>query len=62
MPINDKILTLVIDDAAHHLDLREPNDADPASVTDARSQETDWIAKFIDEYQGTDFFERRTTP
>jgi Serine carboxypeptidase S28. len=36
MDINDQILTLVIENGAHHLDLRSPNDEDPQSVTDAR--------------------------
>ncbi len=53
--INDETLVLYIENSAHHLDLRLPNEADPQTVTDARQQETEWIAKFIDQYQGTDF-------
>jgi hypothetical protein len=60
MPINDQCLSLVITDSAHHLDLRLPNEADPASVTAARQLETEWIAKFIDQYQGTDFYSQVT--
>lgn len=60
MPVNDEILTILIENSAHHLDLRLPNEADPASVVEARKQETEWIAKFIDQYQGTDFYQRLT--
>ena len=52
---NDKVVTLYIEDAAHHLDLREPNAADPASVTAARQTETETIALWIDQYQGSNF-------
>lgn len=45
----------MIQDAAHHLDLRLPNEADPESVVKARQLETEWIAKWIDQYQGTTF-------
>ena len=40
--------------------MREPNEADPQSLTDARQTETEWIAKWIDQYQGTDFFSQVT--
>jgi len=56
--INDQCLTLYIENSAHHLDLRLPNDADPQTLTDARQLETEWIAKFIDQYQGTNFSEQ----
>lgn len=46
---------LYIDKAAHHLDLRLPNEADPVSVTEARAVEMQLIAKWIDQYQGTNF-------
>jgi lysosomal Pro-X carboxypeptidase len=48
--INSQSISLVIADAAHHLDLRLPNAADPESVTQARQIETEWIAKWIDQY------------
>ena len=47
--------TLYIMESAHHFDLREPNDADPDSVKEARQIEIEWLAKFIDQYQGTNF-------
>lgn len=34
---NDKITVHLMSGAAHHLDLREPNAADPADVTKART-------------------------
>jgi lysosomal Pro-X carboxypeptidase len=43
---------LFIADAAHHLDLRLPNLADPASVTEARSFETDTIKLWISDWFG----------
>jgi len=48
--INDQTIALYITDSAHHLDLRLPNEADPQSLTDARQTETEWIAKWIDQY------------
>lgn len=53
--INDQTVAIYIEHSAHHLDLRLPNEADPSSLTDARKLETQWIAKFIDQYQGTNF-------
>ena len=54
-PVSPKTTTLYIEHSAHHLDLRLPNVADPATVTAARAIETETIAKWIDEYQGTNF-------
>ena len=56
--INDQTIALRIENSAHHLDLRLPNDADPQTVTDARQTETEWIAKWIDQYQGTSFYDQ----
>ena len=56
--INDQTIAIYIKDSAHHLDLRLPNDADPDTLTQARQTETEWIAKFIDQYQGTSFFDK----
>ena len=44
-------IALYIESGAHHLDLRAPNDADPAAVTEARSIEMANIKKWISEYQ-----------
>ena len=49
---------LYIENSAHHLDLRLPNEADPDTLTQARQQETEEIAKWIDQYQGTSFFDK----
>ncbi len=43
-------IAIVIDQAAHHLDLRMPNKDDPASVIEARLIEAAWIDKWIKEY------------
>lgn len=34
--VNDQSVSLYIEGSAHHLDLREPNEADPATLTHAR--------------------------
>lgn len=47
---NDKCTVLYIEGSAHHLDLRLPNAADPATLTAARVTETSMIAQYIDEY------------
>lgn len=44
-------IALYIESGAHHLDLRPPNDADPATVTNARNIEMANIKKWISEYQ-----------
>jgi len=43
-----EILTMV--GAAHHLDLRLPNAADPLGVVNGRAQETTIIKQWIAEY------------
>merc|ERR1719198_2429624 len=58
--LNDETLVLYIGDSAHHLDLRLPHVDDPNSVKMARVYETQAIAKWIDEYQGTTFYETIT--
>ena len=48
---NDKIEVQFIAKAAHHLDLRLPNDEfDPQEVKDARKRQTEIIKGWIDEY------------
>jgi hypothetical protein len=41
--VNDKITIIVIEGAAHHLDLRTPNPLDPVPVIQARKLELDTI-------------------
>jgi hypothetical protein len=53
--VSNRTLALYIPHSAHHLDLRLPNEADPSTVTAARDTESLTIAKWIDEYQGTNF-------
>ena len=43
-------IALYIEGGAHHLDLRPPNDEDPATVTEARNIEMANIKKWISEY------------
>ena len=43
-------IALYIEGGAHHLDLRPPNAADPATVTEARNIEMANIKKWIAEY------------
>lgn len=57
---NDKCVSLYIENSAHHLDLREPNELDPQSVKDARQIEMQEIAKWIDQYQGTSYAQNLT--
>ena len=49
VPLNDACPTYILQGAAHHLDLRSPNPADPPSVTSVREDETIaiklWIAQ-----------------
>ena len=46
-------ISLFIENAAHHLDLRLPNPADPPPVTSARLVERMWIKKWIDDYNSS---------
>ena len=43
-------IALMIEGAAHHLDLRLPDDLDPPTVKEARIIERNWIKKWLDEY------------
>lgn len=45
---NDKITVIIIPDTAHHLDLRESNPNDPASVISARLKEKQTIKKWLE--------------
>ena len=49
--ITSDTVALLIDQAAHHLDLRTPNDADPPSVTAARLVEEAHVKKWVEEFQ-----------
>ena len=43
--VSDETISIFIEESAHHLDLRLPNEADPATLTAARATEMEWIAK-----------------
>ena len=49
-PINDNIYVKLLEGGAHHLDLRSPNEADPADITAVRETVKEltntWIAKW----------------
>ena len=45
--ISDSILSVIIPEGAHHLDLRGANKLDPKSVVDARNVHRDNIQKWI---------------
>lgn len=45
--LSNSLVAIVIPDAAHHLDLRYPDSADPISVVNARQQEKSLIAEWI---------------
>ncbi len=47
MPINSKINILIIENGAHHLDLRSSNNQDPKSVIKARLEEMNIISEWI---------------
>ena len=49
--INEDILVTLIPHSAHHLDLREPNEADPKELTDARTAFATLMQKWIDDWK-----------
>uniref|UniRef100_A0A7S3CRA2 Lysosomal Pro-X carboxypeptidase n=1 Tax=Strombidium rassoulzadegani TaxID=1082188 RepID=A0A7S3CRA2_9SPIT len=49
--ITENTIALYIKDSAHHLDLREPNAADPVSVTEARAVEMAYVKKWVSHYK-----------
>lgn len=56
------VVAVVIDQGAHHLDLRAPNSADPESVKHARRLEASYIAKWIEQWNdGTGHHHRRSS-
>lgn len=44
---NSQVKIIIIPDGAHHLDLRESNPNDPASVKNAREKEKQEIEKWL---------------
>jgi len=45
--LSDSLVAAIIDQGAHHLDLRSPNPADPPSVVSVRNQEAEFIGSWI---------------
>ena len=51
---SDSLVTIMIEDAGHHLDLMSSNSADSQSLKDARAKEVEMIEKWI-MYADNDF-------
>ena len=47
--ISDSLIAVLIEDGAHHLDLRHKNPLDPPSVVQARNLEKYYISRWISE-------------
>lgn len=47
--VTDSIIAVIVEDGAHHLDLRETNPQDPESVKQARFKEINEIIRWIEE-------------
>uniref|UniRef100_A0A5F8HAR8 Prolylcarboxypeptidase n=1 Tax=Monodelphis domestica TaxID=13616 RepID=A0A5F8HAR8_MONDO len=50
--ITDNLVSIVIPDGAHHLDLRARNIDDPQSVLFARAKEVEYMKKWIEQFNG----------
>merc|ERR1711879_586075 len=48
--LSPTLIAVVIDESAHHLDLRAPNPADPSAVTAARAKEAEIINTWLTQY------------
>lgn len=48
--VNESVVSVIIPEGAHHLDLRSAEDADPDSVKAARIQHREHIKKWIVQY------------
>ena len=49
--INDKISIIIIENEAHHVDLRASNTLDPETVVKARLEEIIIISKWLDQFK-----------
>ena len=46
----DEMVAILIEQGAHHLDLRAPNSLDPQSVISARKKEIEYIHRWIEKH------------
>ena len=49
--VSESVVSVIIPEGAHHLDLRSANPADPPSVVEARRVEKMHITKWINEFK-----------
>jgi hypothetical protein len=50
LQVRDDLPVIIMPNAAHHLDLKAPNPADPADVVAARAQEEAILAGWLDQF------------
>lgn len=48
--MSSSLIAVVIQDGAHHLDLRAADPNDPQDVIEARNKEKDFISQWIKDY------------
>lgn len=57
--LSKSIIAIIIEDGAHHVDLRTPNVNDPPSITAARAKEADIIRGWLDDAYGRPTYNKR---
>jgi len=50
--VTNNNIALIVEDGAHHYDLRLPNEADTPSVQEVRQTEFHYIKRWIEDFQG----------
>ena len=55
MDLSPSLVSIIIPEGAHHLDLRASNPADPPSVTAARQREKSIIKQWIEQHRQADY-------
>ena len=49
--LSDSLVAIIIEEGAHHLDLRHSNPKDPPSVIEARKREREYFSQWIAKYR-----------